>query len=567
MSELVTSGGNGHAITEAPADFLSRMACDPNVDAQKLEVLSRVYINTMEKQRQWMREDAAERARLAYFEAKPAMQAELPSVNRDGYNDQTKSNFTTFGPMWAACKPVWTKHGFTVDFNATDTAAGEIEVILRLTHAAGYTETFTSFTAPPDTTGPKGGVNKTIIQGKQSSVTYIQTRLLQRALGIAASEDPTEDDGKDNPRDTGYRPHTQPTGMRQEVRRGPAPPPPRPDGPQRPWVVTLERKLDALSKDGLRWSRAVQHAFSVVPTVEDFTELEALIWPKTEDQEMPPDVRTEIRVAIGAARKRLAVDTSSEQQNPNPETESQRRPKFDYPVYDAFGETDGEAFTDPERWAREFMVFWDATASDDDKRNLLHHNTEAHAHAREWPAVAGELAAAELPPDDGGPSGATGPAFPLVMEAVRPISVRGDQKDWKGWVRALKDDLATLPDPADLGPWIEAQREVLTEAPLPERVLAIKAIVAACAGYGMATPDWLAGLLHESEPTDEHWVEKQLAKLQAIGNDLAGRAAFNSLIKELRPKMAGLQTRDRGLFNRLNHAFTAKNSAIPGAAA
>jgi hypothetical protein len=213
------------------------------------------------------------------------------------------------------------------------------------------------------------------------------------------------------------------------------------------------------------------------------------------------------------------------------------------------------------------MNSWDATADDDGKRNLLHHNTNALAHAREWPAVAKTLATVELPPDDDGPSGGNETAFPLVMGAVQPIAFRGGQKDWKGWVKALKDDPATLPDPQDLGPWIEAQREVLTEAPMPERVLAIKAIVAACAGYGRATPDWLAELLHEAEPTDKHWVEKQLAKLEVIGNDLAGRAAFNVLIKELRPKMAGLQTRDRGLFNRLNQAFTAKNTAIPGAAA
>ena len=566
MSELVTGNGNGHAVVEAPADFLSRMACDPAMDAEKLKVVAQVFVEMRERQRQWDREDAAELARVAYFAAKPAMQADLPSVTRDGYNDQTKSNFTTFGPMWEACKPIWTAHGFTVDFNATDTADGQIEVVLRLTHTAGHTETFTSYHAPPDVTGPRGNVNKTIIQGKQSSVTYIQTRLLQRALGIAAREDPAEGDGNDNPRDAGYRPHTQSTKMREEVKRGPAPPPPRPDGPQRPWVVTLERKLDSLKEDGWRWSKAVQHAFSVVPTVEDFTELDALIWPRTESQEMPPDVRAEIRVAIGAARKRLAVENGANQQNPNPETESQRG-RFDHPVYDAFGETDGEAFTDPLTWADGFMNFWDAVASVDDKRNLLHHNADALANAREWPAVAGKLVAAELPPDDHDPSEATGPAFPLIMEAVQPITVRGGQKDWKGWVRALTDDINTLPDPTDLEPWIEAQREVLAEAPMPERVLAIKTIVAACAGYGRATPDWLAGLLHESEPTDEHWVEKQLAKLQAIGNDIAGRATFNALIKELRPKMAGLQTRDRGLFNRLNQAFTAKNSAIPGAAA
>jgi len=513
-------------------------------------VLSRIYINTMEKQRQWVREDQTELARVAYFAAKPKMQAELTAIGKDKPNSQTKSMFATLGNTWTTCKPIWTKHGFSIDFFATDAPDDKIIVSCRLTHEAGHSEDFSHPAAPPDTKGPHGTVNKTIGQGIQSAITYAQTKVLQRALGVVPADDPEDNDGNDSPSDTGYQQRSRSAATHQEVRRGPVDPPPKrrpPPEVHRPLVVSLVQKLRQIQDDH-EWSKAVQHACLAAPEREDLEEFAAYLEPSISNEGMPKDIRTEIRVAIAAGRKRFA------------------EPPFDFPVLDPAGETDGEVFTDPFAWAREFMAFWDA-ATFADQANLLHHNGDALAAARTDAMAAKMLAQAHPPPDDAETTNETG--SPVLFEAVRPPQGRGGPS-WQAWVGLLLDELNTLPEPeTDLVPWTEAQRPVIAEAPIVQRTEVVKLLIAAFSKISRMPLPWFAKLLVPTDKieADEAWLADRLADLEKLPDTTEGRKRFDGLVTAMRAEMKRLQLANPAVYARVRTAYEAKYKLFPAEAA
>lgn len=180
-------------VDAPPRDFLLQLAMRADVDAAKVSALADVYIRLQEQNRAWDRADRAEAARLEYLSDKALMQAELPVLDKTTPNQEGKGKFVDFGELWEACFPVWTAHGFAVSFDIVPTDNGLIRLKLLLDHRGGHREEYFAPDTPPDTTGPRGTPNKTIPQGNQSTITYVQRGLLTRALGIAMKRE--DDDG------------------------------------------------------------------------------------------------------------------------------------------------------------------------------------------------------------------------------------------------------------------------------------------------------------------------------------------------------------------------------------
>lgn len=553
------NGNGGHSVpathSEAPSDFLIRLASDTNVDAQKLEVISRVYRETMEQQRQWVREDAAERARVAYVAAKSAMQAELPVVDKDTPNPHTKSKYADFGALWEACRPVWTKYGFSVSFQSVlvegllpdGTRGALVRVSLLLEHtepgaSVAHTAEYSAPDAPPDTVGMRGTANKTVPQGNQATTTFLQRGLLCRALGIAMKGE--DNDGNDGARDTGYRPHTSETPSRQ------VPPPPTPPmRPSKAWVKEVAAKLSAmLAKDLEKWKAMVEQAFQRAPTTEDLEELERIIRPDIEHKDTPQVYRVDMQGAFLAARKRLAQPF-----------------KFEALLLDAYGEElDGEVYADPIKFAEAICELHDATFPAD-RAALLEFNADAIAAAREYPGAAKLLSALEqTEPESGGTdSTSDSPKPPLVHAPVEPPMNNG-KKVWSVWINLFRDELATTP-PDELEEWGKAQEPVLSTAGkegAAQRAMARKALVAALANR----PDNPAGTVGTERPDkDQRWVDDVRTALGRMPNTLAGRLAFDGLMSsELTKTMMGrLQMERADLFAQVKEAFLAKNRELP----
>lgn len=177
---------------ESQLEMLFRLAQTIS-DPERLRLVMEVTTAAVEQQRKWEKEDRLEQAKIAYHEAKARMQAKLPVLERDQTNPQTHSKYVDFGDAWERCSPIWGAEGFSVDFpDAYLTEQGKVRLNCRMSRG-GHEEYFTTPDAEPDTKGPQGNVNKTLMHGTQSAITYLKRDLLFRAVGIAAKRE--DDDG------------------------------------------------------------------------------------------------------------------------------------------------------------------------------------------------------------------------------------------------------------------------------------------------------------------------------------------------------------------------------------
>jgi hypothetical protein len=265
---VAKKNGNGHGVPAIPAndeqDFLLRVARDPAITAEKLRGVVDAHIALQEKQREWLREDQREQARIAFYTSRAPMQAKLPVLEKDTPNQEGKGKFTDFGDLWEACCPIWTGDGFTVSFDVVTLENGLLRVMLFLDHALGHREIYLSYDAPPDTTGPRGTVNKTLQQGSQATITYMQRGLLCRALGIGMKRE--EDDGNSGSRDDNpHRPHTKPTQQRETTE-------PTNKRPTVDWVDSSYRRLGT-AKNSDDWMAMLSDILANAPSATETAQL------------------------------------------------------------------------------------------------------------------------------------------------------------------------------------------------------------------------------------------------------------------------------------------------------
>lgn len=192
---LKVANGNGHAVVKTEdvisgfAGQILELARDPNFDASKVTALwevNRQYLERQDKERE-------HEAKLAAYADKAKAQSEFPIIGRDAWNDQTKSHYARLETIWEICCPIWTKYGFGVDFPSIRTPEGLIQLSCHITHTSGWETTVTMPEAPSDNVGFKGTANKTVVQGNQSTISYLKRGLLCSAMGIVTAME--DDDG------------------------------------------------------------------------------------------------------------------------------------------------------------------------------------------------------------------------------------------------------------------------------------------------------------------------------------------------------------------------------------
>lgn len=169
-------------------NIIERASLDPNMDVAKLEKLLDLKERWDEKQ-----------AKLAFDEAMARAQARIRPVVADDYNQQTDSRYSKLSTIVKDLSPIYTDEGFSVSFGTEDcpseklAAGGWFRTTAQLTHASGYTKHY-HVDLPADTTGPKGQVNKTMIHGIKSAITYARVILMGLMFNFTTSLD-IDDDG------------------------------------------------------------------------------------------------------------------------------------------------------------------------------------------------------------------------------------------------------------------------------------------------------------------------------------------------------------------------------------
>jgi hypothetical protein len=172
-------------------NIVAAAAADPNTDVDKLRML-------IDLQRTILADDA----RMQFTRAMAAAQAEMQPVLRDAPNSATNSRYARYETIDAVIRPIYSRHGFALEFSEADGAAnGNRRITCEVSHVAGHIKT-RWLDAPTDTMGARGNANKTELHGLGSTLSYLRRYLLCAAFNIVtANED--NDGNRERARDDG----------------------------------------------------------------------------------------------------------------------------------------------------------------------------------------------------------------------------------------------------------------------------------------------------------------------------------------------------------------------------
>jgi hypothetical protein len=170
------------APAEGFAQFLMEAMRDPNIPADKLEVMMKMR-----------REVLADQAREAFQFNYAAFSAEMPQVERDGTVALVKDGvekgrypFTTIEAMDIVIRPLLAKHGFAISFTSRD---DKDSVTITGTLAGWGWERSSTYTLPPD-----AGPGRNALQARGSSRRYAKRYITDDLCNVVRKG--KDDDGR-----------------------------------------------------------------------------------------------------------------------------------------------------------------------------------------------------------------------------------------------------------------------------------------------------------------------------------------------------------------------------------
>jgi hypothetical protein len=292
------ANGNGQAVAAVVHDdtlmaFIARAANDPAFDVAKFEALMRLRLEA--EARSIAREFAV---------AMNAVQGELTAVARSTENDHTHSRYASYDALDRVVRPVYARHGFSLDFReVTPEVAGNVRVLATLSHIGGHIEKY-AMEGGLDSVGSRGTANKTAIQAKGSTTSYLRRYLLSNIFNLATYDDNDGNDGNPAP---SYAAHTTTTATRKA------------DAPKtRPWRDITRQALQN-SKVQAAWMAALAKALPHAPSASEVLALGKDI--KGTMDTAPREVRAEVRKMlsdrVAAFSPNKPSDTKSDTANPS----------------------------------------------------------------------------------------------------------------------------------------------------------------------------------------------------------------------------------------------------------
>lgn len=163
---------------------IANAAADPNVDVEKMERLMAMHRDMKQQQ-----------AEVAFNEAMMRVQSQMRRVGTDKTNNQTHSEYATYGKLDRALRPIYTAEGFALSFGTEETPAQEmVRVVCHVTHRDGYTRKH-MIDMPADGKGAKGNDVMTKTHATGSATQYGMRYLLKMIFNVAIGDDPDDDDG------------------------------------------------------------------------------------------------------------------------------------------------------------------------------------------------------------------------------------------------------------------------------------------------------------------------------------------------------------------------------------
>lgn len=178
---VAVSGSN-----DAPSTMLaviSRAASDPTVDVEKMERLLAMH-----------RDMRMQEAEAEFNDGMARVQAKMRRIATDKTNNQTHSNYATYGKLDRVLRPLYTEEGFALSFGTDESPVVEmVRVVCHVSHRAGFTRRY-MIDMPADGKGAKGNDVMTKTHATGSATQYGMRYLLKMIFNVAIGED-EDDDG------------------------------------------------------------------------------------------------------------------------------------------------------------------------------------------------------------------------------------------------------------------------------------------------------------------------------------------------------------------------------------
>jgi len=169
--------------TESIISVISRAASDPHCDIAKMKELLDMQERIMAKQ-----------AESEFAISMRAAQEEMQPILRDGDNQGKK--FAKLESIDAKIRPIYTRHGFSLTFDADGSEGDTIKMRCTVLHIAGHKRDY-YLSGALDGAGAKGGSNKTPIQAAGSTVSYLRRYLTIMIFNLALTNEDNDGAGSE----------------------------------------------------------------------------------------------------------------------------------------------------------------------------------------------------------------------------------------------------------------------------------------------------------------------------------------------------------------------------------
>lgn len=170
----VQSAGNATSLLQA----IERVASNPAMEIDKIERLFAMHQQLMAKE-----------AEAAFNAAMARAQANIVPIVTNAYNEHTKSRYAKLAAINKAITPIYTAEGLSISFDSADSPIKDyMRIIAIVSHAQGHSRQY-HLDMPPDDTGVKGTVNKTMVQATGSTNAYGRRYLVLMIFNVSTEDD------------------------------------------------------------------------------------------------------------------------------------------------------------------------------------------------------------------------------------------------------------------------------------------------------------------------------------------------------------------------------------------
>jgi len=178
MNDIVKKEDITKNDTSAIIQIIDRAATDPNVDIDKMERLLNMQERIFDKN-----------AEMAFNTAMSAVQKEMPRIQRESENKQTRSKYAKLEAINRVLVPIYTEYGFALSFGTGDTQTeGWQRITCIASHVSGFSKDF-FVDLPIDNEGMQGNANKTKMHGAGSTMSYGRRYLTILIFNISIADE------------------------------------------------------------------------------------------------------------------------------------------------------------------------------------------------------------------------------------------------------------------------------------------------------------------------------------------------------------------------------------------